>query len=261
MQLWNADLRPVGQPIRQELPVSVIEFSHDGEVVATGSDDGTVRLWDSDTGAPIGQPMKGTGYVTSISFSDDGRLLAVGGSFPDLQLWDTGSSQAVGDPMQLDSAVNDAAFSPDSRTVASGSVDGAIQLWDIHDQSQFGAPLTGHQSMVTTWTSARTGRSCSRRVMITRFGLAGAAAPDAAPDALCAKLTHNMSPDQWNNGLARDRLHQGLPRTCQRPNSADSPRTARSSSAEGLRARRPGQQFPNTKKFPTSKSKTDCANQ
>ena len=54
---WGTDLRP-------EERVAAIAFSRDGRIVATGGNDGTVRLWDSDTGAPIGQPMKGNGSVT-----------------------------------------------------------------------------------------------------------------------------------------------------------------------------------------------------
>ena len=62
VQVYDTDtMRPVGEPIRPEKPVGTITFSGDGRIVATGGVDGTVRLWDSGTGAPMGQPMKGDG--------------------------------------------------------------------------------------------------------------------------------------------------------------------------------------------------------
>ena len=141
-------MQPVGAPIRTEQPVGTIDFSHDGETVAIGSVDGTVRLWNSSTGAPIGQPIKGSGFVTTITFNKDGHLLAVGCSCSLLQLWDTRTFQPVGDPMYMDSAPRAAAFSPDGRTFASGGDDGTIRLWNVDDQAQLGAPLVGHKGLV-----------------------------------------------------------------------------------------------------------------
>jgi WD40 repeat protein len=205
VQVYDTDtMRPVGKPIRTEQPVSVVEFSRDGQIVATGNDDGTVQLWDATSGAPIGQPMKGTGYVTSIAFSHDGRLLAVGCSCYSLRLWDTGTHQTIGEPMSLESVANVAEFSPDGRTLASGSDDGSIQLWDVGDQSPLGDPLTGHTAVVDSLDFSPDGTKLlsASDDHTLRLWPAPVRSPVAARNVLCAKLTHNMSDEQWDKWVS-----------------------------------------------------------
>jgi WD40 repeat protein len=205
VQLYDTNpMRPVGQPIREEQPISAVEFSRDGEVAATGSKDGTIRLWDSDTGAPIGRPMKGKGYVTSAAFSDDSHRIAVGYMSYSLQLWNTDTFQPVGQLMGLDSIASGTAFSPDGHTLASGGDDGTIQLWDADDQSAMGAPFTGHTTYVTSLEFSPDGTkllSASGDHTIRAWPVP-ARSLEAARDALCAKLTHNMSRDQWNEWVS-----------------------------------------------------------
>jgi WD40 repeat protein len=58
--------------------VRSVTFSPDGKLVASGSRDRTVWLWDAATGAPHGEPLKGhSGSVRSVAFSPDGKLVTV----------------------------------------------------------------------------------------------------------------------------------------------------------------------------------------
>jgi serine/threonine-protein kinase len=111
-------------------------FSLDGQRLAYGSADGTVRLWDVGTGKEV-EPLTGhLAAVTQVVFSGDDLRLATVASPRELKLWDVLAGQArftlQGKP---DGACTDctnvAAFSPDSRLMASGNwTNGIVRLWE-----------------------------------------------------------------------------------------------------------------------------------
>jgi WD40 repeat protein/uncharacterized protein YjbI with pentapeptide repeats/nucleoside phosphorylase len=111
-------------------PVTSIAFSPDSQLLASSSDDNTVRLWDPDTGRLI-KPLEGHKHpVRSIAFSGDGRLLA-SGSYKEVRLWrvDTGALVRAFDCHSH--WINSVAFSPDSELLATGSTDSTIRLWRV----------------------------------------------------------------------------------------------------------------------------------
>ena len=77
--------------------VTSVSFSSDGQTLASGSFDHTVRLWDVESGQQIAVLQGHTSYVTSVSFSSDGQTLASGSLDHTVRLWDvfewTGSSE------------------------------------------------------------------------------------------------------------------------------------------------------------------------
>ncbi|KAL2270157.1 hypothetical protein VTJ83DRAFT_2341 [Remersonia thermophila] len=128
--------------------VFAIAFSPDGHTLVSGSEETTIRLWDTATGI-YQQTLEGhSAAVTAIAFSPDGKILASASKDTTIRLWDiaTGTHQQTLEGHSA--AVTAIAFSPDGKILASASKDTTIRLWDIatgtHQQT-----LEGHSNIIT----------------------------------------------------------------------------------------------------------------
>lgn len=134
IHIWNAH---TGEKIR-ELPgglepVRGLAISPTGTDIASGSIDGSVQLWEVETGAAIGKPLRGhSKEVSCISFSPNAQNIASGSADCTIRIWSVKTGRAIGNPLTgHDTLIYCVAYSPNGELLASGDANGRIIIWDV----------------------------------------------------------------------------------------------------------------------------------
>ena len=119
----------VAMPRGHTQKINAIALSPDGTTVASAAADGTIRLWNTETGKFVRKLEANWNTVHAVAFSPDGRLLASDTNHM-VRLWDQASGRVQETLKGGLDGVNTIAFRPDGNTVAAGSYDNRIGLWD-----------------------------------------------------------------------------------------------------------------------------------
>ncbi len=121
-----------------------VAFFPDGKKLASGSLDGTVRMWDSKTGKAISTPLTGhTSLAWSVAVSSDGKLIASGSSDGTLRIWDSHTGVCPLGPIGAHSdRIWSIAFSPDGSRIVTGSNDCTLKVWNVATGDLYLGPLT-----------------------------------------------------------------------------------------------------------------------
>jgi len=141
-------------------PISSIAYAADGGMLASGSEDKTIKLWDAMSGGLLRTLTGHLDPVNAIAFSPDGRTIASGSGTPDeppkpsngdntIKLWDAKSGQLLRTFSGHRNAVKAVAFAPDGRTVASGAEDETVKIWDVASGHLL-RTLNAHSDRVTS---------------------------------------------------------------------------------------------------------------
>jgi WD40 repeat protein len=113
--------------------VMALAWSPDGRILASGSQDQTVRLWSTVTpDRPL--TLEGhTGHVQALAWSPDGRMLASGGTDHTVRLWDTSTGEMKSTLEIFANSVKQLAWSPDGIRLAVAKVEesdpGGLAAW------------------------------------------------------------------------------------------------------------------------------------
>jgi RNA polymerase sigma factor (sigma-70 family) len=122
-------LGPVSYARRHEDAVTAVAFAG-VRMLASGSGDGTIRLWDISSGNELRRMARHESDVSCVAITPDGSVLASGGGDHRVGLWDTGTGKLLRWLDGADRYVTSLAFSPNGKTLAVGAHDAEIRLWD-----------------------------------------------------------------------------------------------------------------------------------
>jgi small GTP-binding protein len=150
----------VDQKVRSDLPsgvklvrtleghedqVSSLAFDPHGGLLASGSWDSTVKLWDGPSGKLIRTLEGHKEEVWSVAFDSGGRTLASGGDDNTVKVWEARSGKLLSTLEGHKDAVTSLAFDPKGGTLASGSNDRTVKVWE-KGSDKLVRTLEGHQA-------------------------------------------------------------------------------------------------------------------
>ncbi len=121
---------PLAGPLPLAIPTwRTVAFTRDDRLMAAGTFEGPVVLWDPRTGRNLGS-LTNRGQVSQLSFSADGRLLAVGSWDGTVTIWDPRTRRELRVLHGPARGVSSAVFSRAGDWLAAGSLDHTVTLWD-----------------------------------------------------------------------------------------------------------------------------------
>ncbi|MEH2047023.1 serine/threonine-protein kinase [Nostoc sp.] len=133
-------------------------------ILASGSWDNTIKLWDVNTGKEIRTLTGHANWVNSVTFSPDGKFLASGSADCTIKLWQVNTGIEIQTFTGHSDPVSSVAYFPrtpvtnsqERQLVASGSGDNTIKLWHVNTGRNI-YTLTGHSFFVNCIAFSKNG--------------------------------------------------------------------------------------------------------
>lgn len=146
-------------------PILCASFSPTGKLLATGSGDTNVRLWDLNTETPSHTLSGHKGWVLCVEWEPMERKLASGGHDGHVRLWDPKTGKAIGDALRghakwiTSLAWEPIHINPSAPRLASSSKDGTVRVWSLATR-RVEYTLGGHTASVNVVKWGGSGGVC-----------------------------------------------------------------------------------------------------
>ena len=144
-KLWEVSTQTEIATLKHDEYVWTVAFSPDGQFLAAGDGEGTVKIWDVQTQQVTAQLEGDTVAVYTVIFSPDGKTLATAGYQGHIKLWSVSNSELLGTLKNRDT-VHTLDFSPDGKVLANTG-HSTVTLWSVNSGEEITA-LTGHTGWV-----------------------------------------------------------------------------------------------------------------
>ncbi len=125
-------------------PVS-LAWTSDRKTIACVNYDGTVRLWDGQTGKKTNIFRVDSEWVDDVQFSPDGKMVASGTMDGTVKLWERATGKEIRSLNGHLSQVNLIRFSPDGQKLVAANYDGTIVVWEVATGREL-STLAGHSN-------------------------------------------------------------------------------------------------------------------
>ena len=127
--------------------VNSASYSPDGTKIVSASDDGTIKIWDANTGTCL-RTLTGHSYVvSSASYSPDGTKIVSASQDWTIKIWNANTGACLQTLTGNNGWVFSASYSPDGTKIVSASVDNTIKIWNANTGTCL-QTLTGHTDNV-----------------------------------------------------------------------------------------------------------------
>ena len=131
--------------------VLCLALSADGQRLASGSVDRTIKVWNLATDQEVYSLEAHADGVWGVALSANGRILVSGSRDQTIKVWDFSTGQKIGSLTGHTDYVTSVAISGDGRILVSGSFDQSVKVWDLSTGREL-RTLTGHTGPV--WSVA-----------------------------------------------------------------------------------------------------------
>jgi len=118
-----------------------VAFTPDGQIVASGGEDGVLCVHNLANGSE--RLFGHEGKITALAVAPAGRSIATGSSRGNVKLWDITVAPEPTEIAARQGALYGLSWSPDGRTLASAAGDGTVKLWDISSARELATLRTG----------------------------------------------------------------------------------------------------------------------
>jgi WD40 repeat protein len=129
-------------------------------LIASASEDGTIRFWNADSAKKT--RVLSAGDIRAIAYSPSGYLLAAGSYDSVISLWDIATGERIKEAEVGGGPIQDCTFTTDSKCLLLACADGTLRVWDVVTWCEL-VVLYGHNSLV----------SCCKAVPETSLAVSG----------------------------------------------------------------------------------------